>query len=95
MSYYYDIDYPIPPNYADTDVRPAADKRYTIEDRGISRPTQAATLTLLGDNPMTMEVNTSFQEPGYDAQNASSVIVDTGSLHMDRVGTSQINYTPI
>ncbi|MCK5153581.1 MAG: DUF5011 domain-containing protein, partial [Spirochaetales bacterium] len=57
----------------------------------------APVITLLGDNPFTMEVNTTFTDPGATATdneegNLSSAVVVTGTVNTATVGTYTLYY---
>jgi hypothetical protein len=65
---------------------------YSIDDLSIIRPYDNVSLTLLGDNPMSMEVNTAFKDPGYTAQNVSDVN-SADDLNPAVVGTYTVTYT--
>jgi uncharacterized repeat protein (TIGR01451 family) len=60
--------------------------------------TEPPVLTLLGDNPLTIECHTVFSDPGATAVDAcdgdiGSSIVRTGSVNADAVGTYYLTYT--
>ena len=59
--------------------------------------TTAPVITLSGDNPLTMEVNISFTEPGYSAVddmegNLTSAVVVTGTVDTSTVGSYTLSY---
>ena len=59
--------------------------------------TTAPVITLLGDNPMTIEVGTTFTDPGATASDAgdgdlTSSIVVTGSVDTSTLGTYTLTY---
>ena len=67
------------------------DSQYAIQD------TTPPTITILGDNPMTIEVGSTFSDPGvtvYD-QDGSSTYTTTGTVTSNVLGTYTLTYTAV
>ena len=67
------------------------DSQYAIQD------TTPPTVTILGDNPATVEVGSTFNDPGatvYD-QDGTSTYTTTGTVDTNLVGTYTLTYTAV
>ena len=67
------------------------DSQYAIQD------TTPPTVTILGDNPATVEVGSTFSDPGatvYD-QDGTSTYTTTGTVDTNLVGTYTLTYTAV
>ncbi|MDP2897091.1 MAG: DUF5011 domain-containing protein [bacterium] len=83
-------------NVKDSSGNPAPEKVRIVEVRDTTPPV----ITLLGDNPMTIQVGTPYVEPGYTATDTcdgdvTALVVVSGSVDSNAVGTYILRYNGI
>ena len=94
------VDATTPGNYQVTyNVSDAANNAATEVVRMVTvRDTTAPVIALLGDNPLTLELNTSYVEPGATAEDtcagdlSGQVVIDSAAVDTTTVGNYQVTY---
>jgi len=89
----YPGSYSLKYNVQDSSGNPAEEKTRVVEVVDTTPPV----ITLLGDNPMSLEIGTAYEEPGYTATDmcdgdVTADVVVTGTVNPDAVGSYILHY---